>query len=151
MNKMMEVVTPILPKDKPRYLMGVGSPEDLVNGIWRGIDFFDCVLPTRLARHGAAMTFRGRLNMVNQKYTHDSRPIVEGCTCYTCQHFSRAYIRHLLQNKEMLAATLLSIHNIHTLEEARASGSVQPSLPEPMTPSPKISSLIIIEVGSYKL
>lgn len=117
MNKMMEVVTPILPKDKPRYLMGVGSPEDLVNGIWRGIDFFDCVLPTRLARHGAAMTFNGRLNMVNQKYTHDPKPIVEGCTCYTCQHFSRAYIRHLLQNKEMLAATLLSIHNIHTLEE----------------------------------
>ena len=117
MNKMMEVVTPILPQDKPRYLMGVGSPEDLVNGIWRGIDFFDCVLPTRLARHGAAMTFRGRLNMVNQKYTHDPRPIVEGCGCYTCQHFSRAYIRHLLQNKEMLAATLLSIHNIHTLEE----------------------------------
>ena len=117
MNKMMEVVTPILPKDKPRYLMGVGSPEDLVNGIWRGIDFFDCVLPTRLARHGAAMSFHGRLNMVNQQYTHDSRPIVEGCTCYTCRHFSRAYIRHLLQNKEMLAATLLSIHNIHTLEE----------------------------------
>lgn len=117
MNKMMEVVTPVLPQDKPRYLMGVGSPEDLVNGIWRGIDFFDCVLPTRLARHGAAMTFNGRLNMVNQKYTHDSRPIVEGCSCYTCQHFSRAYIRHLLQNKEMLAATLLSIHNIHTLEE----------------------------------
>ena len=117
MNKMMEVVTPILPQDKPRYLMGVGSPEDLVNGIWRGIDFFDCVLPTRLARHGAAMTFHGRMNMVNQKYTHDPRPIVEGCSCYACQHFSRAYIRHLLQNKEMLAATLLSIHNIHTLEE----------------------------------
>ena len=117
MNKMMEVVTPILPQDKPRYLMGVGSPEDLVNGIWRGIDFFDCVLPTRLARHGAAMTFNGRLNMVNQQYTHDPRPITEGCSCYTCQHFSRAYIRHLIQNKEMLAATLLSIHNIHTLEE----------------------------------
>ncbi len=117
MNKMMEVVTPILPQDKPRYLMGVGSPEDLVNGIWRGIDFFDCVLPTRLARHGAAMTFNGRLNMVNQKYTHDPKPIAENCTCYTCQHFSRAYIRHLLQNREMLAATLLSIHNIHTLEE----------------------------------
>ena len=117
MNRMLEVVTPILPENKPRYLMGVGSPEDLVNGIWRGIDFFDCVLPTRLARHGAAMTFSGRMNMVNQKYTHDPRPVVEGCTCYTCQHFSRAYIRHLLQNREMLAATLLSIHNIHTLEE----------------------------------
>ena len=97
--------------------MGVGSPEDLINGIWRGIDFFDCVLPTRLARHGAAMTFNGRLNMMNQKYIHDKSPIAEGCTCYTCQHFNRAYIRHLLNNKEMLAATLLSIHNIHTLEE----------------------------------
>jgi len=117
MNKMMEVVTPVLPQDKPRYLMGVGSPEDLVNGIWRGIDIFDCVLPTRLARHGAAMSFRGRMNMVNQQYTHDSRPIAEDCICYTCQHFSRAYIRHLIQNKEILAATLLSIHNIHTLEE----------------------------------
>ncbi len=117
MNRMMEVVTPILPENKPRYLMGVGSPEDLVNGIWRGIDFFDCVLPTRLARHGAAMTFSGRLNMVNQQYTHDPRPIAEGCTCYACRHFSRAYIRHLIQNKEILGATLLSIHNIHTLEE----------------------------------
>ncbi len=117
MNKMMEVVTPILPTDKPRYLMGVGSPEDLVNGIWRGIDFFDCVLPTRLARHGAAMTFHGRMNMNNQQYAHDPRPIVEGCGCYACRHFSRAYIRHLLQNKEILAATLLSMHNIHTLEE----------------------------------
>ncbi len=117
MNKMMEVVTPILPADKPRYLMGVGSPEDLVNGIWRGIDFFDCVLPTRLARHGAAMTFHGRMNMMNQQYARDPRPIVEGCGCYACQHFSRAYIRHLLQNKEILAATLLSMHNIHTLEE----------------------------------
>ena len=117
MNEMMEVVTPILPQDKPRYLMGVGSPEDLVNGIWRGIDFFDCVLPTRLARHGAAMTFSGRMNMVNQQYAHDPRPIAEDCSCYTCRHFSRAYIRHLIQNKEMLAGTLLSIHNIHTLEE----------------------------------
>ena len=117
MNLMMDLVTDILPEDKPRYLMGVGSPEDLVNGIRRGIDFFDCVLPTRLARHGAAMTFQGRMNMMNQQYIHDKRPIVEGCQCYACQHFTRAYIRHLLLNKEILGATLLSIHNIHTLEE----------------------------------
>lgn len=117
MNEMMDIVTDILPEDRPRYLMGVGSPEDLVNGIWRGIDFFDCVLPTRLARHGAAMTFQGRMNMMNQQYIHDKRPIVEGCGCYACQHFTRAYIRHLLLNKEILGATLLSIHNIHTLEE----------------------------------
>ncbi|HZW02966.1 MAG TPA: tRNA guanosine(34) transglycosylase Tgt [Anaerolineaceae bacterium] len=117
MNAMLEIVTPILPEDKPRYLMGVGSPEDLINGIRRGIDIFDCVLPTRLARHQAAMTPTGRLNMVNAAYAHDSGPILEGCECYTCQHFTRAYIRHLIVAKEMLAATLLSIHNLYTLLE----------------------------------
>jgi queuine tRNA-ribosyltransferase len=117
MNAMLDIVPPILPAGKPRYLMGVGSPEDLVNGILRGIDIFDCVLPTRLARHGAAMTFTGRMNMMNTTYSHDSRPVVEDCECYTCRTFSRAYIRHLIVAKEMLAGTLLSIHNIHTLEE----------------------------------
>ena len=117
MNAMLDIVPDRLPKDKPRYLMGVGSPEDLVNGILRGIDIFDCVLPTRLARHGAAMSFTGRLNLNNQQYMRDPRPIVEGCGCYACQNFSRAYIRHLLMAREMLAGTLLSIHNIFTLEE----------------------------------
>lgn len=117
MNAMLEVVDPILPADKPRYLMGVGSPEDLINGIRRGIDLFDCVLPTRLARHQAAMTPTGRLNMMNAVFARDQRPIVEDCGCYTCRHFTRAYIRHLIVAKEMLAATLLSIHNIHTLLE----------------------------------
>jgi len=117
MNAILDIVPAMLPNNKPRYLMGVGSPEDLINGILRGIDIFDCVLPTRLARHGAAMTFSGRLNMNNAIFAHDSRPITEACDCYACRNFSRAYIRHLILSKEMLAATLLSIHNIATLEK----------------------------------
>lgn len=115
MHLSLEVVNAILPKDKPRYLMGVGTPEDLVNGVMRGVDFFDSVLPTRLARHNAAMTRSGRLNLVNAGFARDSRPIDEACTCYTCQHFTRAYLRHLIIAREMLSATLLSIHNLHTL------------------------------------
>jgi queuine tRNA-ribosyltransferase len=115
MSAMLEVVDAVLPKEKPRYLMGVGTPEDLVRGVLRGIDIFDCVLPTRLARHNAAMTRTDRLNLVNASYSRDPRPIDETCTCYTCQHFSRAYLRHLITAKEMLSSTLLSIHNLHTL------------------------------------
>ncbi|GIV66866.1 MAG: queuine tRNA-ribosyltransferase [Bellilinea sp.] len=121
----LELVNQILPENKPRYLMGVGSPEDLINGIRRGIDIFDCVLPTRLARHQAAMTRQGRLNLMNAIHARDPRPIDENCTCYTCNHFSRAYLRHLIVAKEMLAATLISIHNIATLvslvQDARRS------------------------------
>ena len=116
MHTILELVDQALPDDKPRYLMGVGTPEDLVNGISRGVDIFDCVLPTRLARHNAAMTrYGGRLNIVNAQYAKDKQPLDQGCTCYTCQHFSRAYLRHLVISKEMLAATLLSIHNLHTM------------------------------------
>jgi queuine tRNA-ribosyltransferase len=115
MNAILELLDPLLPEEKPRYLMGVGSPEDLVSGVARGIDIFDCVLPTRLARHHAAITRSGRLNMINAAYARDPRPIEEGCTCYTCQNYSRAYVRHLLIAREMLPATLLSIHNLHTL------------------------------------
>lgn len=117
MHAMIELVNAILPQNKPRYLMGVGTPQDLVNGIKRGIDIFDCVLPTRLARHSAAMTDNGRMNLMNAQYARDERPISEACTCYTCQNHSRAYLRHLIQAREMLAGTLLSIHNIHTLLE----------------------------------
>ncbi len=117
MNAMLEVVNPLLPRNKPRYLMGVGSPEDLVNGILRGVDIFDCVLPTRLARHQAAMTFNGRINLMNAVNTHDHRPVDEACACYTCRNFTRGYLRHLIMAKEMLAATLISIHNLYTLEE----------------------------------
>ena len=117
MHAMIEVVNAVLPEDKPRYLMGVGTPQDLVQCIQRGIDIFDCVLPTRLARHKAAMTDNGRLNLMNAQYARDERPISETCSCYTCQNASRAYIRHLIQSQEMLSGTLLSIHNIHTLLE----------------------------------
>ena len=106
-----------LPADKPRYLMGVGTPQDLIEGVRRGIDMFDCVLPTRLARHQAAQTFFGRINLMNAVHAHDPNPIDISCQCYTCQHFSRAYLRHLIVAKEMLAATLISIHNIFTLVE----------------------------------
>ena len=111
----IEIVNQVLPQDKPRYLMGVGTPYDLIEGIYRGVDMFDCVLPTRLARHHAAQTMQGRLNLSNAKYSRDTSPIDSQCTCYTCTHFTRAYIRHLIIAREMLAATLISIHNIHTL------------------------------------
>jgi queuine tRNA-ribosyltransferase len=115
MHTMLDVVTPLLPETKPRYLMGVGTPEDLINGIARGIDIFDCVLPTRLARHNAAFSSEGRLNLMNLAFAEDQRPIQEACTCYTCKTFTRAYLRHLIVAKELLAGTLLSIHNLHSL------------------------------------
>ncbi len=111
----LEQTVPLLPENKPRYLMGVGSPEDLVTGVARGIDIFDCVLPTRVARNGSALTRQGRINMRNLQYASDATPIEEGCTCYTCTTFSRAYIRHLVKAGEILAHQLLSLHNLHLL------------------------------------
>jgi queuine tRNA-ribosyltransferase len=102
----------LLPADKPRYLMGVGEPTDLIRAVARGVDMADCVLPTRLARHGAAFTRDGRINMRNRIYAEDDRPIDPECGCYACRHFSRAYIRHLLQAGEILGMYLISIHNI---------------------------------------
>ncbi len=115
MHEMLEVVNQVLPREKPRYLMGVGSPEDLINGILRGVDIFDCVLPTRLARHAAAFTPTGRINLMNASYAHDHDPIDATCDCYACRNFTRGYIRHLVVAKEILAATLISIHNIRFL------------------------------------
>jgi queuine tRNA-ribosyltransferase len=115
MHAMLDVVTPLLPENKPRYLMGVGTPEDIIDGIARGIDIFDCVLPTRLARHYAAFSSEGRLNMMNATFARDERPVDESCDCYACQNFTRAYIRHLIVAKELLAGTLLSIHNLRAL------------------------------------
>jgi queuine tRNA-ribosyltransferase len=119
----LEVVDPLLPAGKPRYLMGVGTPEDLVEGVARGIDIFDCVLPTRVARHGSALILQptpddvrqGQLNMRNAMHAEDPRPIEAGCACYTCTHFSRAYVRHLVKANEILAHQLLSVHNLHVL------------------------------------
>ena len=115
MYSTLELTTSLMPADKPRYLMGVGSPEDLVHGVARGVDIFDSVLPTRVARNGAALTRLGRINMRNQKYASDPEPIEPGCTCYACTHFSRAYIRHLVKASEILGHQLLSIHNLHLL------------------------------------
>lgn len=111
----LALVDAYLPEDKPRYLMGVGSPEDLVTGVQRGVDLFDCVLPTRLARHHVAITRTGRLNIANACFSSDPSPIDEDCPCYTCRNFSRAYLRHLVLAKEILGATLLTIHNLSTL------------------------------------
>jgi queuine tRNA-ribosyltransferase len=115
MYAILDILDPLLPQSKPRYLMGVGAADDLVNGVLRGIDIFDCVLPTRLARHGTAMVTGARFNMSNGKFAHDSEPIDPNCTCYTCSNFSRAYIRHLVKANEILGHILLSMHNVHFL------------------------------------
>ncbi|MCS6848147.1 MAG: tRNA guanosine(34) transglycosylase Tgt [Anaerolineae bacterium] len=111
MFQVIEWMDGALPAHKPRYLMGVGEPTDLIRAVQRGTDMADCVLPTRLARHGAAFTRDGRINMRNRIYAEDERPIEPECDCYTCRNFSRAYIRHLLQAGEILGLYLMSIHN----------------------------------------
>ena len=137
MHDTLDVVTPLLPEDKPRYLMGVGTPEDLINGVARGIDIFDCVLPTRLARHHSAFSPEGRLNLMNASFARDPRPIDGTCDCYACRTFTRAYIRHLIVAKELLAGTLISIHNLRALirlmEQIRfyiTEGTYEARLPE---------------------
>ncbi len=125
MYKMIDYAIEYLPLDKPRYLMGVGEPIDLLEGVERGIDMFDCVLPTRLARHGNAFTRNGRINLKNLKYKEDFTPIEDDCDCYTCKNYTKAYIRHLITCEETLGGRLLSIHNIRFLikemEEIRES------------------------------
>lgn len=115
MYKMVDWAIKYLPIDKPRYLMGVGDPVDLFEGVERGIDMFDCVLPTRLARHGNAFSRHGRINIKNLKYREDFTPVDETCDCYACKHYTKAYIRHLITADESLGARLLSIHNIRFL------------------------------------
>jgi queuine tRNA-ribosyltransferase len=114
-RQVVEHTAPLLPADKPRYLMGVGTPEDLLDGIARGIDMFDCVMPTRIARHGTFFTPTGRKNIKRAEYKADLTPLVDGCTCPACQHHHKAYLRHLYQRQEVAAGSLLSLHNIHTL------------------------------------
>lgn len=104
---------PHLPEDAPRYLMGVGTPQDILEAVMRGIDLFDCVLPTRNARNGSLFTRLGRLSIKQARYARDERPIEEGCACYTCRHYSRAYLRHLYLSKEMLSSRLNTIHNLY--------------------------------------
>lgn len=115
MNEVLEFTTPIMPADKPRYLMGVGSPDSLIDGALRGIDMFDCVLPTRIARNGTCMTSNGRLVVRNAKYARDFGPIDENCDCYTCKNYSRAYIRHLVKCNETFGIRLTTYHNLHFL------------------------------------
>jgi queuine tRNA-ribosyltransferase len=112
MYEVLEDLIPTMPQDKPRYLMGVGSPDCLVEGVLRGVDMFDCVWPTRLARHGMVITRQGNLAVRNLPFARDFNPIEEGCDCYTCQHFSRGYIRHLLKANEVLGIRLTTLHNI---------------------------------------
>lgn len=115
MYEMLECTVPALPVGKPRYLMGVGSPDALIEGSIRGIDMFDCVLPTRIARNGTCMTSQGRLVIRNAKYTNDFGPLDPECDCYTCQNYSRAYIRHLIKAEETFGLRLTSYHNLHFL------------------------------------
>jgi queuine tRNA-ribosyltransferase len=125
MYRMLDVVCPILPEGKPRYLMGVGSPDCLIEGVFRGVDMFDCVLATRVARNGTVFTRNGRLVVRNASSARDFGPLEEGCDCYACRNYSRAYIRHLLKAEEILALRLCSIHNLRFLtrmmEEMRAA------------------------------
>ncbi len=115
MYNMIEYSTNYLPKDKVRYLMGVGEPIDILEGVARGVDIFDCVLPTRIARHGNAFTRKGKINLKNLKYKYDLTKLDEDCDCYTCNNYSKSYIRHLIISKETLGGRLLSIHNIRFL------------------------------------
>ena len=120
MYDIIDAVEPSMPKDKPRYLMGVGTPSNIIEGVARGVDFFDCVMPARNARHGKLYTWKGTINIKNEKFKLDPRPIDETCQCPACRSFSRAYLRHLLTAGEMLAMRLAVLHNLHFYNELMA-------------------------------
>ncbi|AZO95042.1 tRNA guanosine(34) transglycosylase Tgt [Halocella sp. SP3-1] len=115
MLEVLDFTVPVMPEDKPRYLMGVGTPEDLLEGVKRGIDMFDCVLPTRIARHGAVFTSHGRITVRNAEYARDFTPLDHECDCYVCQNYTRGYIRHLIKRNEILGARLTTYHNLYFL------------------------------------
>lgn len=117
MYRIIEAVEPYMPKDKPRYLMGVGTPQNILEGVHRGVDFFDCVMPSRNARHGNLFTWMGKMNLLNEKYMLDTRPIDPNCGCPACRHHSRAYIRHLIKAKEALGMRLAVMHNLYFYNE----------------------------------
>ena len=125
MYEILDAVVPVAPWDKPRYLMGVGTPSNIIEAVWRGVDFFDCVMPSRNARHGHLFTKEGIMNLHNQKYQLDERPIEEGCGCPACTRHTRAYLRHLLKAGEMLAQRMLVMHNLyfynHLMEKIRCA------------------------------
>ena len=120
MYEILEEVEPFAPKDKPRYLMGVGTPVNILEGVARGIDMFDCVLPARNARHGKLYTWNGTINIRNERYKTDQRPLDETCQCPVCRHFSRAYLRHLFTAGEMLAMRLAVLHNLYFYNDLMA-------------------------------
>ncbi len=120
MYEMLDVLQPLLPKDQPHYLMGVGTADYIVEGVARGVDMFDCVLPTRIARNGTAMVKEGFLTIRNKPYAEDFTPIDEDCDCYACKNYTRAYIRHLIKSDEIMGGRLLSIHNVRFLERLAA-------------------------------
>ncbi len=113
MYHIIETVEPYMPVDKPRYLMGVGTPQNIVEAVYRGVDFFDCVMPSRNARHGNVFTWEGKITILNERFAKDDRPISESCSCPACRHYSRSYIRHLFKAKEMLGMRLAVLHNLY--------------------------------------
>ncbi len=117
MYEILEDIVPLLPADKPRYLMGVGAPESIIEGVMRGIDMFDCVLPTRNGRNGCLFTHNGKISITNSRYKKELKPIDQNCHCYTCQNFSCAYLRHLYLAKEMLGPILGTIHNLYFMKQ----------------------------------
>lgn len=117
MYRIIEAVEPYMPEDKPRYLMGVGTPQNILEAVFRGVDFFDCVMPSRNARHGNVFTWNGKMNLCNEKYARDARPIDENCNCPACRHHSRSYIRHLIKAKEALGMMLAVSHNLYFYNE----------------------------------
>ena len=121
---MLETVAwaaPLLPAEQPRYFMGIGDPEGILEVVERGVDMFDCVLPTRMGRTGSAITWGGRLNLRNARFARDDRPLEEGCPCPACSRFSRAYLRHLVNQQELLGLRLLTLHNLHFLLDLTAA------------------------------
>ena len=117
MYHIIETVEPYMPVDKPRYLMGVGTPQNIVEAVYRGVDFFDCVMPSRNARHGNVFTWEGKITIQNERFLKDERPISPGCGCPACRHYSRSYIRHLFKAKEMLGMRLAVLHNLYFYNE----------------------------------
>jgi len=120
MYRIISAVEPHMPTDKPRYLMGVGTPLNILEAVHLGVDFFDCVMPSRNARHGNLFTWKGKINLMNEKYFADDRPIAEGCQCPACRHYSRSYIRHLMKVQEMLGMRLCVLHNLYFYNELTA-------------------------------
>jgi queuine tRNA-ribosyltransferase len=113
LKKVVDYTAPMLPENKPRYLMGVGLPEDILESVERGMDMFDCVIPTRYARSATLFTRRGRIRLTHRRYRRDFYPVDVSCDCYCCRNFSRAYLHHLFKSNEILSATLAAIHNVH--------------------------------------